>query len=224
VLTGRISQLHHAGEYREIVRLTIRAIRQLSMFFLPLYAYLLVVSREFIVLLYTPAYAESARIFAINITLIPLTILVLDPILRAFAELRYFLLRLQVVLLALVVISLIIVLPRYGTAGAISVVVGSAVVELVVITWKVVGALGVSRADIGMARDIFMFGVSAAAAAVVSAMLRYGLKGHHPAFVLAVCGIAFLPVYGVCAYACRALTREDIGQMIRAGKRVLRVA
>jgi O-antigen/teichoic acid export membrane protein len=224
VLIRRISELHHAGSYREVLLLTIRGMQKLSLFFWPLYAYLLVMSREVIRLLYTRRYDASVPIFAINITLIPLTILVLDPVLRAFSEHIYFLVRLQVFLLLVMGVALLIVIPAYGPVGAILVVVASSAIELGAITWKVARVLKMSLEDLRLASGIFKLGLSAAAAGVVTSLVRRTVVGYHPALMLAVCGCAFLPVYAAGAYFSRAVPREEVQELVKLGRRVLRLA
>ena len=224
VLIRRISELHQVGSYRDVLLLTIRAMRKLSVFYWPLYAYLLVMSREFIRLLYTRRYDASVPIFAINITLIPLTILVLDPILRAFSEYLYFLVWLQVFLLLVMGVALLIVIPAYGPVGAILVVVVSSAIELGAITWKVARVLKMSLGDLRLASGIFKLGLSAAAAGVVASLVRRTVIGYHPAIILAICGCAFLPVYAACAYFSRAVPQEEVQELVKLGKRVLRLA
>jgi O-antigen/teichoic acid export membrane protein len=224
VLIPHVSRLHHAGEYREILLVTLRAIRKLSTFYWPLYVFLLVMSREFITFLYTRRYEGSVRIFAINLTLLPLTMLVLDPVLRAFAEYRFFLIRLQLILFAGVAAALLVVLPVYGTVGAITVVVMGALIEMSVTASKVAGALRMSWRDMKLASGIFKLGLSAVAAGLAAAVVRSFVKNYHPAIALAVCGAVFAPVYLLGAYFSEPDTREDLQNLVARGKRLLRMA
>ena len=223
VLMPHVSRLHHAGEHREILLVTLRSIRKLSTFYWPLYFFLLVMSQEFITFLYTRRYAGSVRIFVINLTLLPLTMLVLDPVLRAFAEYRFFLIRLQLILLAGMVAALLIVLPVYGTMGAITVVVIGAVIEMGVTASKVAEALQISWRDLKLASGIFKLGLAAAAAGGAAAVVRVFVKGYHPAIALAVCGAVFAPVYLLGAYF-EPDTREDLQRLVARGKQALRVS
>ena len=99
VMIPRISLLQARNEPREIILLTARVMRKLAAIYLPLYVFLLVMGREFITLLFTEQYLDSWPVFAINLTFLPLSIVVLDPIRRAYADQRYFLLRLQLAVL-----------------------------------------------------------------------------------------------------------------------------
>src|SRR5207245_3824786 len=83
VMIPRVSQLQHQQKPREIVLLTARAVRKLAAVYFPAYAFLLIMRREFIVGLFTDRYAASIPVFAVNLTLIPLGVLLLVPIMRA---------------------------------------------------------------------------------------------------------------------------------------------
>src|SRR6266849_5561216 len=83
-----ISLLQRNHENREIVLLLARAIRKLAAAYLPIYALLLVVGPEFIRFLFTDRYVNSWPVFATNLTLLPLSIILMDPLYRAYAEQR----------------------------------------------------------------------------------------------------------------------------------------
>lgn len=222
VLISRVSQLHHAGEYHEILLLTLRAVRKLSVFYWPLYVFLMVMSREFITLLYTRKYEASVKVFMINLTLLPLTMLVLDPVLRAFAEYRFFLIRVQVVLFIVMAIALLLVLPVYGIVGAIAVVAAGAVLEMAVTASKVASALGMTWRDLRLGASIFRVGLSAAAAGLATAAIHPFVRHYHQALALAVCGAVFGPIYLGCVYIWDSPTREDIQGLAARGLRALR--
>jgi len=95
VLTSRISELQHQGKPREIFVLTAKAMRTLSLAYLPLWAFLLVAGRDLLVFFYTGAYAASWPIFAVNLNMTLLLIVVVDPIIRAYAEHRYFIVQVR---------------------------------------------------------------------------------------------------------------------------------
>ena len=58
----------------------------------PLFAMLMVGGKDLIVLFYTRTYQQSGSIFLVSILLLPLWALLMDPIVRAYKELRNFLL------------------------------------------------------------------------------------------------------------------------------------
>ena len=75
VLIAKVSFLQQQNETREIIFLTARAARKLAAVYFPVYALLIVVGPEFIRFLFTNRYAASWPIFAVNLTMLPASIL-----------------------------------------------------------------------------------------------------------------------------------------------------
>ena len=118
VLITRVSILQKRE--RTAVRLFLllaRAARKLAAVYFPVYVFLMVAGREFIRVLFTARFADSWPIFAVNLTLLPLGIVLLDPLYRAFERERYFLLRLRLVLAAVLIAALWLFTARAGLAG-----------------------------------------------------------------------------------------------------------
>ena len=92
VMVVRISALHQEGRIEDIRNVLAGAINRVATVQFPIYAILLVAGRDLIVFVYTKTYAASAPIFYITITLIVLNVFMYDPIVRAYLELRKFIL------------------------------------------------------------------------------------------------------------------------------------
>jgi O-antigen/teichoic acid export membrane protein len=197
VMIPRVSQLQVRGERREIVELCARMMRKLAAFNLPFYFFLLVMAREFIVVLFTRNYAASVPIFVINITLIPLGLIgsAYDPVIRAYAEHRYFLLRVRVVLLAALACALWYVTRNYGLVGAITVMLAVNVAEKMIVGHKVARVLDMRWRDFALLKDVGKVAVASFAAACAAFALKSALAGLKPIFVLAACGVVFGAVY-----------------------------
>src|SRR5262249_54985044 len=150
VMIPRVSRLQSLGRSREIVEVTARMVCKLAAVYLPIYGFLVLFGREFIRLLFTDQYLPSWPVFAVNITLIPLGIVfsAYDPVMRAFAEYRYFLLRLRVGLMALLAAALWFGTRPLGQVGVIAIVVGVVAIERCATATKAARALGVTRAEI----------------------------------------------------------------------------
>jgi len=91
VILPRISYLQEQNQPREIVVLLANAIRKLAAVYLPIYVVLLVTGREFLTFMFTSAYARSWPIFAINLTLLPISLIEVDAVVRAYERHRFFL-------------------------------------------------------------------------------------------------------------------------------------
>lgn len=231
VMVSRVSYLQKTGQLREITELTARVMRKLAGSFLPLYAFLLVAGREFIEVLFTKAYLASWPIFAIYLTMIPLSIAVsaYDPIMRAYAEHRYFLLKLRILLFVALFTTLWFGTVSLGMVGVILVVVGVGLVERMVMLFKAVSILGASWRDALLLKDVGKLAISAAIAGIVTAAVRHFIVEAPPLVILAICGIVFGLVYvgaallfGVLTLNEREAIRERLARLQRQlfGKKV----
>lgn len=195
VLIPRVSLLQKQGERREILLLTARVIRKLAFVFFPVYAFLLVTGREFIVLLFTRQYLESWPVFAVNLTLVPVCVILFDPIVRAYAAERYFLLRLRLVLTALMVAVFWFWTAQLGLVGMISVVVAVGIVERLAVSYRAAKVVGFGVRDFALLADVGKLALATVAAAAAAALTRLAVLGARPIWVLTACGVAFMLVY-----------------------------
>lgn len=211
VTIPRVSHLQKVGARQEIVELVAKVMRKLSLVLLPLYVLLLVVGRHFITFLFTEQYAESWPIFAFNLTLIPLLLITAayDPVMRAYADHRYFMLKLRAVLLVVMVAGLVFATARFGLVGAIAVNIFVNLVDRVAVGLKVKSILGIGRRDLPLFGDIWRVAVVSLAAGVVTLGVRTLLEGARPFYVLAAGGLIFAGVYLGGVLALRVLTPEE---------------
>ncbi len=205
----RISELQKQGAAREIVLLTARAMRKLAAIYFPLYAYLIVVGRELIKLLFTAQYLGSWPIFVINLTLLPSLILIVDPIMRAHAEHRFFLLKVRAATVVVLFAALWFGTQRFGLVGAISIMVGLTLVDRFIETGKAWRIVGVTRRDVRLLKDVGKLALAATLAGVATALVRLTVLGLRPFVVLAVCGVAFASVYLICIWLLRVPTLDE---------------
>ena len=209
VLLTRVSYLQKQGATREILVLSLRVVRRLAIVYWPLYALLLVIGKDLIVLMYTKRFLASWPIFLVNITLIPFMIIVQDPILRAYAQYRYYLLALRIVLLGVLLAGLTWGIRELGLIGAISVVIVISLIERFVIATKVARVLEFKRQDLGMLRDLIPIAGAATAAALPALALRWLLVGRPAAVTVLSCGALFGLTYIALVYRFRILDAEE---------------
>jgi O-antigen/teichoic acid export membrane protein len=226
MMIPRVSRLQSEGRRREIIELAARMARKLAAFSLPLYFFLLVAGREFIVVLFTASYLPSVPIFLINITLIPLGLIAsaCDPVIRAYAEHRYFLLRVRVVLLAALAAALWYVTGRYGLTGAITVMLAVNVTERLILAFKVKRILGTTWSDFALLKDVGKIAVSSALAGAAAFALRAALAGAKPLYVLAACAALFAAVYAAALLLLGVPEPDEREAVVRRAARLLRLA
>ncbi len=218
VLIPRISFLQKEDRRGDIISLIGGASRKLAAVYFPLTALLAVVAHEFIVFLFTKRFEGAVPIFLINLCLFPFNALLTDPVIRAYADFRYTLIRIRVVLFAVLCVALWLGVARFGGVGAISVVVALSFVERSVLAVLVARRAGVSRKDSWIARDLGKLAMAACASALVTAAFRQLVLGWKPFYILAACGIVSAIVYVCVVAAMGIVTPEEWGR----GRRWLR--
>lgn len=217
VILPRISFLQEQGQTREILVLLANAIRKLAAVYLPLYAFLMITGREFLTVMFTSAYADSWPIFAINLTLLPLSLLEVDAVVRAYENHRFFLVKLQMVLSVLMVFALWYGISRYGLLGAITVVVIINFLLRAVLAMRFSRVLGTTWRDVLLLKDVGKVAVASAVAALLCLFARSFVADAKPLIILVVCFAVFGAVYVLAILLLGVLTsdeREKIRQSV----------
>jgi O-antigen/teichoic acid export membrane protein len=227
VMIPRVNDLEERGERREIVKLVARMMRKMAAIYFPIYLFLLVAGREFITVLFTEQYRASWPIFALNLTLIPLGIITTanDAVMRAHAEHRFFLVKLRLVLIPLLLAVLWFATSRFGLVGAIAAVVAASIAEASATGFKATRILGVVRGDVVLLKDVGKLAASAIAAGIVGAVARSLMQGTRPLLVLISSGIVFSLVYLAAAWMTGVISSDERAFMRRsfaAGQRAVR--
>jgi O-antigen/teichoic acid export membrane protein len=165
VLIPRASVLQRDGQSHEIVQLILRVMRKLAAVYFPVYGFLQVLGKAFLGAVFTEQYTASWPVLAINMAILPFSVIALDPIVRAFSPLSRFLLRLRAVVVMFQMVALWFVTARFGLVATITVVAGSKILEQVILTWRVTRTLGVARSDL-----VLLYHVAAIAGVAIGAM------------------------------------------------------
>ena len=221
VMIPRVAELEKRNERREIIVLISRMMRKLAVAYFALYAFLLVAGREFIVVLFREQYLASWPIFAINLAIIPLGIITsaCDPVMRAYPEHRFFLMRVRAMLLGGLFMMLWFWTERVGLVGVISLVVLTNLLERIAVAVRCGKALGMTWSDFALFKDVGKLSCAAACAGVATALVRAVVVSTLPPFfVLAVCGVVFAIVYLAGVWLLKILSageREGASRALR---------
>jgi O-antigen/teichoic acid export membrane protein len=209
VMIPRVSQLQHEQRTREIVLLTARVMRKLAAVYFPTYVFLLVMRHEFIVGLFTARYLESIPVFAVNLALIPLGVFLVDPIMRAHAEHRHFLMKLHGIMLVCLTVALSVSIKRFGPVGAITLMVVFTYAGRAATVWKVIRILGAKAQDVWLLTDVAKIAAAATVAGLVTAVIRSFALGLPPLVNLAVCAGGFGVVYVAATLMFGVVTTDE---------------
>jgi O-antigen/teichoic acid export membrane protein len=173
VLIPRMSELQSTGNKREMVLTTVGVMQKLALIYLPTFAFLMVVADVFITTLFTPRFAASVPIFRVNLLIIPVYCLIIDPLGRAFKELGGFLLKVRALLFIGLVAALWLGVRHLELHQVIGIVVAVIYLETAISMVKIVSMLEIGRKDV---RLLGKFGKTAFGAGAAGIALYFFYK------------------------------------------------
>ncbi len=228
IMHPRISYLQKQSARREIIETTASAMRKLAAIYFPLAAFLLLMGREIIVFLFTSRYLASWPVFVVTVLLMPFLIFISDPILRAYAEHRYYMLKVRLVTVTFMLVALWWSARTVGYLGVIAVMVGFNILDRLLLTAKAWRVVGVSWRDVALVKDIAKIAAATLVAALAGEAVRLALPALvRPFFALLTCGSVFSLIYvscfallGVVSTHERELLRRQLARMSSMFRRV----
>jgi O-antigen/teichoic acid export membrane protein len=210
MLIPRISSLQATQATGEIIPLTVKTIRALSFAYAPIFFFCFVAARQFITMLFRADYLASVPIFRVNVLMVLLAIVAVDPILRAFKSEHLWMLRLNASLLGLLLVGLYFGTTRYGLMGAVSCVVGVQYVGRAFLVWRISRLLNVQWADLMPLKDVLKNLFSAGLAALcILPLLEPVARGGALLSVL-VCGTVFMGIYVGALLLMKVPTKSEL--------------
>jgi O-antigen/teichoic acid export membrane protein len=219
VLIPRISQLQTQGETREILETILRAMRKLAALYFPIYVFFLVAGREVILVMFREAYLGTWPILLVSITIIPFLALVGDPVIRAFAEHRFFMLKVRVVELAALFFALWWSTVKFGMHGTIVVAVAFLILDRVIEAARAWTIVGIRWRDAALLRDWIKIGAAAALAGVASQLVHHWITLPKAWQELLLCGAIYALVYAALLLAFNTLTPQERHDLARLRQR-----
>jgi len=166
---------------------------RLALISLPLTALLLVLGRDLIVVLFTPAYAASVPIFLVWSLSILFPVLQTDGVLRVFARTR-FLLLVNIARLLLILGTISWFLSTFGLMGAVLVTLSGMIVAKGLMLFDMSRLLQVGLRDLLPWRGLLATAGLAAAAAIPAWVVVRALADH-PLTGLAAAGMTYASIY-----------------------------
>jgi O-antigen/teichoic acid export membrane protein len=173
VMMVRMAEDLRDGAGRSVETIWRDTTRKLALVFFPIVGFLLISTRELVVVLFTERYAASAAIFMIWSLTIGLAVFQVDGVLRVYADTR-FLLALYAAKLALIASSIGWLLSRLGLPGAALATILAIVVAKGLALRRIRARLGAPLARLLPWAELLRTGVAAAlaGAAVLAARPR----------------------------------------------------
>lgn len=167
VMIPKMSEFQSQGKTQAIIDTTVSAMNKVALAFLPIFAFLMIVSDTFIITLFTEEYAASIPVFRINLLLMPVYIVILDPIARAYEEVGKFLLKFRIILLIGIIAALWFGIQHFNLTGMISIVIVSIIIERIVTFIKIRSILNLKSDQIYLLKNVAKTALAALIAGIV---------------------------------------------------------
>lgn len=210
LLISRMSGLQAEGRTDDIATLNDNVSGKLMLLYFPAAAFCFYFAADLIRLVYGPLYDESVRVFRVALLAFPLQAFVLDPVLRAYAEHRYYLLRLRGASVAALAVVLAVAGRSESLVAIMAAVVLTQVSERVILIFKVRKILG--QKDMWRGSGRRALAAAAAALAPLAALeLIASWWGNWPGWVrLGGGAILYAALYLPVPWAFGWVKREDL--------------
>jgi O-antigen/teichoic acid export membrane protein len=209
VLLPEVARREATADYDGIIALWAAAIRKLALFFVPAYVLLFVVRHEFITTLFTKNYDAAAPIFAINLLGILLCLCMPTSILRSFEELKYFRLKLSLVMIPVACVALYVGIQAAGLVGAITAYVTVQTLDLAILMVALGRRLKMSPRDIQRLSPLLRILAAASVAGLATFGVRLALAGTHAFITLIVCSLVYGTVCLIAIFVIGAVTTSE---------------
>jgi O-antigen/teichoic acid export membrane protein len=224
ILLPEVARLQAAGDRESVINLWGSAMRKLAFFYTPTYVLMFVLRREIITLLFTREYAASADIFAINLMLLPMYFCVYTAFLRSFDDLKFYRLKLSLVMIPVTAAALYAGIQGAGLKGAIAATIAAQLFDTGVMMVKVARRLGVRAAHLAQLLPILRTAAASSLAAAAAYFVKATLGDARGLVILIVCSATFGAVFVAVAYMLGAVTDEEkseLRRVYRSGSRRL---
>jgi O-antigen/teichoic acid export membrane protein len=221
VMIVRVSSLQKEGRKEDIRRITAAATSQLAAIQFPLFAMLFIASHDLIVLLFTRQYEASADIFQVSLLLLLPGVLLIDPIARAYKELRNFVLGVRISIFLTLFFALGPAIRHFGMMGAAVTAVTLRLLEHLTLACLAARTVDASAADIRLYKGLF----KVAGVTMVAGLAAYALRNLiNPALLIPrilVVGLSVSAIYLPAMFLLRLpgwemLTRERFFSLLRS--------
>ena len=221
VLIPRVSALQQADARADIIALTAKVMRTLAFAYFPMFIFLSVMAKDVIILLFTVKFLPSVMIFRVNLLMLPLSIVMVDPVMRAYKEQRFWMLYLNGVMLFVLVIVLKFRIASLGLVGTISCVVGVQYASRLLLAFHVARFLDVTRKELPMLIDVVKIAAASAVGGLIVFITR-SLVGNaqKPFFGILFSLIPFVAAYISVLMVLKVPTREERQSIMTSVRRL----
>jgi O-antigen/teichoic acid export membrane protein len=215
VLLARISSLQQNGETEQIRLLMLRAVRKLSAMYIPVAVCLFVLGREFLITVYTAKFVSSLPFLMLNALLLPLSGMITDPVLRAYAAYRYVTLKVRLAMLVVLVVLALSSIHYLGMIGVMASYVFCVTAERLLLFRLTMRILNATWRDWKLVQDVWKYLAAALMAGFAVLGMKLALPDAKPQLVLCLGAALFSVIYLVTIHVSGAI-EDDERKMINS--------
>lgn len=210
VLSPEISRLAANEEYGAIFNLWRHAVLKLTLALAPCLGLAFLLRREIITLLFTESYAGAVPIFGIYLLGIITLLALPGSMMRAFAEFRYFRLKLSLLLLPVTAGAIYLGLKTSGLLGVVAAVVGMQIVEMAITVRATMRRIEAGSDELRTLAPMLRIAICALGAAIVAWPVRLLLTESGPRLLtIAITSVFFIVAYLFAIFTFKAVTDEE---------------
>ena len=215
VLIPRVSALQQQDARQEIVDLIAKVMRGLALAYLPICMFFSVMAKEVILLLFTPKFLPSVPIFQVNLLMLPLSVLMVDPVMRSYKEQRFWMFNLNLIMLCALMLTLKLGIASFGMIGTISCVVGTQYLSRFILAFHVARFLGLQWHDLWKLLDIAKIAAATGGSGLVIWLIRRETTSLQPLIVLLIAAGSFTACYSTLLLIFRVPNQNELGILRR---------
>jgi O-antigen/teichoic acid export membrane protein len=209
VMMVKMREAHANGDTRAVLALWHDTTGKLSLLFFPLVVFSIIVSRELIITLYTKTYAASIPVFAFWSLAIVFTAVMVDGVLRVYAQTRFLLIN-NLIKLGLTAVLLLWFVQSFQLVGAVLATLLTTLVGRILGLWRMKHVMAIRWKDVLPWTRMGIITLFSIAAGVPAIVVKSGFQSSPKVALLVTCGIYGL-AYWALALSFHLVRLPDLG-------------
>ena len=218
LLIVRMTALRQKSTRQEVVSLWYDITKKMAMVFFPMFVFLQLIARDFVLFLFTETYLPSVPIFRIALVTLLTAVVLTEGVLRAYADTRFIL---KVTFMKLVV-TLILIFPFlnwFGLRGGVITLVIVLALAKAVLLWKMSQMVPLPASQLLPWRDLLNIAVFSLLCSVPVLFVN-GIHFSSYFVSLGVSGVVYLLSYLVFLFTSHLITFDEKREIVRMFRQV----
>jgi O-antigen/teichoic acid export membrane protein len=218
VMMVKMREAHANGDTRAVLALWHDTTGKLALLFFPLVVFSIIVSRELIITLYTKTYEASIPVFVFWSLAIVFTAVMVDGVLRVYAQTRFLLIN-NLIKLGLTAVLLLWFVRSFQLVGAVLATLLTTLVGRILGLWRMKHVMRIRWKDVLPWPRLGTITLFSIAAGVPTILVKSGFQASPKIALVVACGVYGL-AYWALALSFRLVRLPNLGPVWTAVRRV----